>query len=330
MNKKRYLKLFFGLLFTFFFIWLIFSNVKLHDIYLSLIDVSWWWVFLALLIFCVGYCARIQRWKLMLRVDNSEISWIDCSGPLLASYAINNILPFRLGDFARAFLFNAKLGVDSGGILATLLVERLLDLLMVTLVLLLALNSFKLETLNILNFGKFSLLALLFAIVIILNFPELVFRLAKYPLRCVVKFFPTTGNVLMRIFDNILTILIRLSKRGVMIKITLWSLAVWVAEGLVFWFIAKGMPSISYAAGAWLALPLGTLATLIPGTPGYVGTFDYFVIHSMEFFGNSIAASTTMALIVHVLIWFPPTILGGIYLVINSFPWKELGANRNV
>jgi uncharacterized membrane protein YbhN (UPF0104 family) len=67
----------------------------------------------------------------------------------------------------------------------------------------------------------------------------------------------------------------------------------------------------------WLALPVGTLATLIPSTPGYVGTFDYFTVKAMTELGNTTAAATAYALLVHALLWLPPTLVGGLYLLLH-------------
>jgi uncharacterized membrane protein YbhN (UPF0104 family) len=75
-----------------------------------------------------------------------------------------------------------------------------------------------------------------------------------------------------------------------------------------------------------LALPVGTLATLIPSTPGYVGTFDYFTVRAMSVLGNSISASTAYALLVHILLWLPPTLIGGLYLLLN--PIKKHKASK--
>ena len=99
-----------------------------------------------------------------------------------------------------------------------------------------------------------------------------------------------------------------------MIKLIAWSVAVWLAEGCVFWFSALALSSIKFPIAGWFALPVGTLATLIPSTPGYVGTFDYFTVRAMTSMGNSHIASTAYAILVHVLLWLPPTLIGGVYL----------------
>jgi hypothetical protein len=96
-----------------------------------------------------------------------------------------------------------------------------------------------------------------------------------------------------------------------------WSLAAWLAEGCVFWFAALALSSIDTPAAGWVALPVGTLATLIPSTPGYVGTFDYFTARAMSALGNDAMAATAYAILVHALLWLPPTVLGGVYLLLH-------------
>jgi uncharacterized membrane protein YbhN (UPF0104 family) len=50
-----------------------------------------------------------------------------------------------------------------------------------------------------------------------------------------------------------------------MLILVLWSAIAWLAEGAVFWCVAMALqPALETPAAGWLALPVGTLATLIP------------------------------------------------------------------
>ena len=109
-----------------------------------------------------------------------------------------------------------------------------------------------------------------------------------------------------------------------MLKLLGWSALAWMFEGCVFWFAALALPSVTEPQGAWLALPVATFATLIPSTPGYVGTFDYFTAWAMIQFGNAPAPAAAAAFLVHTLLWLPPTILGGAYLL--SHPVRGITA----
>jgi uncharacterized membrane protein YbhN (UPF0104 family) len=62
---------------------------------------------------------------------------------------------------------------------------------------------------------------------------------------------------------------------------------------------------------------VGTFATVIPSTPGYIGTFDYFTAQAMSALGNTAAAAAAFAFLVHAVLWLPPTVAGGLYLLMN-------------
>ena len=329
MSVKNTFKLFLSISIAIAFVLLIFNKINFDEVIEASAKLKWLWIFSSLFMFGLGYSFRIQRWRIMLQVDNPGVKWINCAGPFVASFAINNLLPFRLGDLARSFAFNKKLGVNSGGVLATLLVERLFDLLMVLLFLLGSLYLFSINTQYVFGVGIIALASLVILILFILNFPNLFFPICNYCCKLISIPFPRIGGILMRFVSNIFKVLDRLSKGRMMIILTFWSLVIWTAEGCVFWFVAMGLPSISKSTAAWMALPVGTLATLIPSTPGYLGTFDYFVIQTMQSLGNDIASSAAFTFIVHALLWLPTTIIGGLYIAVNTISLKDLKAAKN-
>ena len=305
-----------GISFAAFFIWLIASQIEPSELARSFRNTNPTWIFAALAAFCCGYACRIARWRKMLLQDSPGLSFKKCAGPLLASFAINNVLPFRSGDVMRAFAFNRQLGTSSGIVLASLFVERLLDLLMVLLMLGGALALFHLDFERFAGVGSVMLISLSLLIVLALLFPGLFTPLVRLLNRIIIKLAPGFGKKLASEINIGMESLTHLSKKGTMLILVIWSCAVWLAEGAVFWCVAMALlPAIETPAAGWLALPVGTLATLIPSTPGYIGTFDYFTIKAMTALGNTTAISTAYALLVHALLWIPPTLTGGLYLL---------------
>jgi len=128
MIIKKILRLALGILVAVFFIWIVARHINFDELKIAFADTKTSWIIAGLVAFSVGYACRIERWRLMLNRDNSSLKWNHCAGPLLGSFAANNVLPFRAGDVLRTFAFNGRLGVSSGVVLATLFVERLLDL----------------------------------------------------------------------------------------------------------------------------------------------------------------------------------------------------------
>ena len=316
-KKKSWLRPAIGALIALAFVWLIGRNVNLQQLIMSFATANPADLCVALLAFAVGYSMRIARWRAMLAPAAPGISWWRCAGPFMASFAANNVLPFRAGDVLRAFGFNQRLKVSAGTVLATLFVERLLDLLLLLVMLGGALAVFNLQAASFAGVGAGFLLAVALVILVILLFPQPFAPLARGGVALVAKLAPRVGERLRAEVDKGLLTLTQLARGGTMLRLLALSAAAWLAEGCVFWFAARALVDVSNPAAAWLALPVGTLATLIPSTPGYAGTFDYFTIHAMTTLGTAVTPATAFAMLVHLLLWLPPTLVGGLYLIIR-------------
>ena len=105
INKKPF-QLMLGIILAGIFLWLIFRHLNFQDIKKSFNEANIYFIFSAIFSFIFGYACRIERWKIMLKQSNPNLKWSDCAGPLMASVAANNVLPFRVGDLLRAFGFN--------------------------------------------------------------------------------------------------------------------------------------------------------------------------------------------------------------------------------
>lgn len=313
----KILRLLPGVAFAGVFLWLALREISLADIKGAFLHANTLLMLAALAAFCAGYACRIERWKLMLKLDNASLRWSACAGPMLAGVAANNVLPFRTGDMLRALAFNRQLQVNAATSIATLLVERLLDLLMIIAAFGLALGCFELEHSRFFDIGGAILAAGAAAILFCLLFPSLFKPLAMRIGRIAVLVSASFGQKALSEIGKLFSTLEQLAGAHTMGKLILWSLAAWFLEGLVFWFAALSLPAIVFPTASWLALPVGTLATIIPSTPGYVGTFDFFSASAMTTLGNPTAAATAYALLVHVLLWLPPTLAGGIYLLLH-------------
>jgi hypothetical protein len=105
------------------------------------------------------------------------------------------------------------------------------------------------------------------------------------------------------------------------------SLLVWVFEGAVFATVAFAFDGGATPLAPWFSLATATLATLLPSSPGYLGTFDYFAVLGMTSYGYSRESALAFALVVHALLWLPLTVLGIAYLLIRGDSiWRRSAA----
>src|SRR5205807_4492351 len=96
------------------------------------------------------------------------------------------------------------------------------------------------------------------------------------------------------------------------------SVAVWFMEGTVFLSVALALRMAVNGAMPFLSLSMSTLSTLLPSSPGYIGTFDYFAMQSLMLFDMPAQQAVAFAIIVHLMIWIPPTAVGLGFLLYRS------------
>lgn len=312
-RRGQTLKLLVGVGIAAVFVWLIVRSVDGAALAAALAAARPGWIVAAIVLFACGYACRIWRWRLMLARDNPGIDWATCAVPFMASIAGNNVLPFRAGDALRVFAFTGWLKVGPSPVLATLLVERLLDLLTLLLALGLALMLFDVagDGRSLVGLGAWGLLALGVAVAGVLLVPQIFEPFARLAARLVRRLSNRIGLKLEAEVVHVFATLRHLAHGPRMAFLLMWSLVAWSFEGAVFYAAARALPSITEPLAGWLALPVGTLATLIPSTPGYVGTFDFFVIKAAEAMGNPVAAAAAFAILVHLILWLPATLVGG-------------------
>jgi glycosyltransferase 2 family protein len=107
------------------------------------------------------------------------------------------------------------------------------------------------------------------------------------------------------------------------------TLMAWLLEGAVFATVAWSLKLPVPPQAPWLAMSAATLATLLPSSPGYVGTFDYFGMTGLTVFGAGRAEAAAFALLAHFILWLPVTVAGYVVLLLGQRTIREpaLGAD---
>jgi uncharacterized membrane protein YbhN (UPF0104 family) len=311
VSPPRWIRPLLGLAVTVVFVALVARQVTAQDWLAAFAGASAGLVALALAAYTGAFACRIARWRAMLALDNPRIGWWQCGGPLLAGFALNNVLPLRAGDVARALAFGTRLGSSAGRVTATLFVERLLDLLMLLVAAGAALWVFGDRVAGPLaRLGGGGVLLLAAAVALLLLVPRLSAAAVRALLALLARPLPALAARLRPEAEHGLASLHALSRGGVMRALLAWSALCWALEGLTFWLVARALPSLELPAAAWLAFPVATLSTLVPSSPGYVGTFDFFAAQAMQALGNASAPAAAFAVLVHALIWLPVTVVG--------------------
>jgi len=214
---------------------------------------------------------RSVRWRLLL---GPEVSLSRCFWVTNIGYLVSNVLPFRLGDPARAVVIGRGEKVSTATALSTVVVERVLDLLLVVALLAGVVPLVGVgEAESAVGKGLFAGGAALAASAVLLL---LAFRpdWGRWAARRVLGWVPRLDSERwMRALDGLLEGLapLRSGRRG--LALLVWSVVTWACVVAYYWTLMRAfMPRPSVLAAAFVVVGAG-LGMAVPSSPGAVGVF---------------------------------------------------------
>jgi uncharacterized membrane protein YbhN (UPF0104 family) len=321
LGARGGVKLALGILVSALFLYATFATVPLRQVGDALLAASPGWILAALGFIALAYLLKIYRWLTMLRSLGATIGMGEAAAPFLGGVAFNNVLPLRAGDVIRVVAFQRFTGVPPSGQLGTLTLERLMDLLVLSSLLFATLTFWQVEALDEALLAGLRLVAAGGVVAVIL------FILAPGPIRFFVGWAERRlprlrgpGEALLRLSDAVAT----LARPLFLLRVALLSICAWLAEGGAYWAVGHALGIASEPHIALLALSVATLATMIPSSPGYVGTFHYFAARVVGSFGAPAPGAAAYAVLIHALLWLTTTSTGFLALAIAG--WGGNGA----
>lgn len=316
----RWIRFYAGLGITAACLWLTLRRVHFDEMARAARHLQWLWLVVALLALAAGYSARIHRWWWMLRTYSPSVQLRSCVWPLLAGFAVNNVVPFRAGDALRIVGFCKELNTPAVRLLGSLLIERILDLSVLLIFLLVGMADLGAQQLP----AGYLRIAVLVTVVGAGGWTCLLWmgdHLESLLLKiCRVRIWgDALGAKVAQHVQHLFAALSLVRVPGAALKLLAMSGVVWSCEGGVFAAIAAGLGYGGRGVGPWFALATGSLATMIPSSPGYVGTFDLFTLSGFAAYGVATASAVAMTLVIHLLLWLPITAAGLGYLLVVHF-----------
>ena len=310
LRLRRRLKFFFGVLATGICLAIFFFQINLSDTLLALQKFKWSFLFYAIIALTCGYVVRIIRWSIMLRLARGNTNFWNCIAPFLGSIAINNILPLRLGDVVRAFFFPKSMGITKTLSTSTLLIERLLDLLIVscffTVVLFISNQILLPKELKytLILLGSFAVGPLLFFFLFSKKL-ELIFINILESTKKTKRIFKVC-----RFFRNFLSNFHEILKPKALLILMCLTTIIWMAEAGFFYFVMLGAGlNLNYTTAVFV-MSITTLSTLVPSSPGYVGTFHLAAFTTLTLTGVAVSDAASASIMIHIALWLPTTLAG--------------------
>jgi hypothetical protein len=313
------------------FLWLALRNLHLADVWTALAGANYVWLLPGIAIYFAAVWVRTWRWHYLLR-PLKPVSTRRMFPVVVIGYMGNNIYPARIGELLRAYVLRRREGVPFSASLATILVERLFDGVVMLAFVFLNLgelsrltdsSGFVGDIRSLAIWGTVIFLAALGAFLLLALFPARSAALVGWFIDRLLPQAARTSShaVVGRFLEGLASLRSPLD----VFMILFTSACVWLLETGKYWFLMHAFPfQVSFFA-LMLMNGIVNLATTIPSAPGYVGTFDAPGIAVLRAYGvaGGIAAAYTLSL--HVALWLPITLLGIVYMARESLSWRTIG-----
>ena len=327
--RSRNLRLLVGVVISAVFIWLALRGLHLPDVWVSLRSAAYVWLIPSVAVYFLAVWVRTWRWDYLLRPVR-QIPMRRLFPVVVIGYMGNNVYPFRAGELLRAFLLRQQEGVSMSSSLATIIVERVFDGLVMLLFVFVALPFAPLPSDAI-------RMVVIAGSVVFLSVLFLFFAVAAVPRRFLGLAGWLSGHLLPERFrapligfaERFVVGLAALRSGRGLAMIFLTSVIIWLLETVKYWFVMNAFDfTVSFFA-LMLMNGVVNLATTLPSAPGYVGTFDAPGIAVLTLYGVDPAIATAYTLTLHAALWLPITLLGIYYMVRIQLNWADIGRAMN-
>lgn len=333
-------KVYLGFAVSVFFIWLAFRKIDLRAMGRAMVAADPLLIFFIMAQVLAMLFLRGHRWTLFLK-PVKRVSWIGLGWSCCIGFAVNNLLPARLGEIARSISASRKTGIGFGTVFGTVVVERIYDT--ITLLLLFIGSLFLWEFAGPMDkliaavqeqFGytisqrgiavNLSVFvgAILTVIVLLKWRTELTLRTAGFFLRPLPaawreKFLNGLRNFirgLTQTTDPLEAIWI------VIVSAVLWIISIY---SVYIGMIACGIPS--GPTDAIFVIMSMALAVSIPASPGYVGTYHFLAATAIVLTaGVTWDRAMGAAIVIHLANYLPQTLSGFFALAREGLSLKEI------
>jgi uncharacterized protein (TIRG00374 family) len=312
-------------------------GVDAIEVWREISAANWWLLAAAIAVATSGFLTRSLRWKVFLQPLNAKTRLSNRFAAVNIGFAANNLLPVRVGEFARAWSISRLEPVTVSGAVGSLVVERFLDAGAILLLLGVAVlhpmfpagATIGGQPVESAVLGLVVLMAVLFLLLILLVvLPGGFLRVASSWMRHLPGH---PHNRLRDLAQSFLQGLESLRHPRLLLTGVVWSVGIWAWNGVSFWlaFIAFGIDQ-TYAAALFVQAVIA-LGVAVPSAPGYFGTFHAAAVVGLhEVYGVAEESTLAFAFGYHLGGFFPVTLLGLWYAGRIGLSLADLGHAKEV
>jgi len=305
-----------GLLVSVIALVLVFQGVQLSELWVALQNAQYGWLVPALTCVWLGQWLRAHSWRVIL---GHSLTHQEVFSALNAGYLLNNVLPLRLGELGRAYLISRTGKMTVSQALSSVVVERVVDLCMVSafLVALLPTLAFPGWAINAVGMA-IALVALgLTALYVMVTQREWMLKLVRWVVRAPLGFWQGAArleDIAEAFIDGLQAI--REPRRFILAAV--FSGLAWFSAGASLSFILLAFQVsadvLMIGVMGYFTLAVTALSIALPSAPGSLGVWQWAVVLALSVFGVAREAALSVAILHHAANYAVTSVLGALAL----------------
>ena len=293
-----------GILISALAVYAVLQFVNPADLKNALSTVSLKFVIIVLLFNVVSLMVRGKAWQTIL---GGKITFWQGFFGVSEGYFLNNILPFRAGEFGRSFFVGKKSGLGTMYTLSSIVIERALDIGFAAILLVLTLP-------HLTGLDWMKPIAIIALVIVVVGLAGLFF-LSRIKEKVIAWISRHEGksrftSFVIPLLKNLIEGFSTIKKPTQFLLVLFWIALCWVVwSGLYYFTVIQVLPGQPYWTGAFVCSVLA-LGIAIPSAPAALGVFEAALTGAIVLLGGTTSSAFGYALIVHLIHFVAAGILG--------------------
>ncbi|MBM3298853.1 MAG: flippase-like domain-containing protein [Deltaproteobacteria bacterium] len=270
------------------------------------------------LLYAYGITIRTVRWRCLIEQER-EIPFFSVLRANAIGFMVNNLVPLRIGEVAKAEYIAREHSFSRGFLLGTVFAERMLDSLLL-LIFLVVSALFSQTLIRLIHTKAWALVgvaaAMALAAVCLLHGP---FRTALLR-ACPARHRRHVAGMAERAAK---AVGFTRTRRSLALMVAL-TLMIWLGTLLSCFLILWGLGIVLPCHAYIFIVSVGALGMVIPSSPGNVGVYHAVAMGAVMLFMVDKERALTYAIISHAADLVPNVLFGGIVSLERVLPWRVL------
>lgn len=320
-----------GVLLSLLLLWWALRDVSAAEVVHQLAGADGLLLTAAIVISLSGFYIRAFRWGILLLPLGPPTAFRPRIAAVFIGFAANNVLPARIGEFARAFVLARLTTIPPAAAFGTLVVERLLDGIVLVGLLFAAMAAPGFPGGQAGGGADFRTAATVAGILVVIvtvglflvvTAPRRASAIAHFIARLLPRRFREKFIETLRSFAAGLVILrnARLFAVSLVLAFGQWT---FLALSFLLAFRAFGIDDVPFSGAVFLQSIIG-LAVAIPSSPGFFGPFEAAARVGLGLWDVPATQAISFAIGFHIAGFLPVTLIGVYYVWRLNLSWSDV------